>query len=245
LPYWHLAAIAGVLLLIGAVVELAEPWPWAVMLDNVFDGLPLPRWLAPFFNLQAGRIPLLVAMVAAGVFISFAHNVISVVSNYVETKLEQWMVLDFRSDLFRHAQRLSMAFHDRRRAGMMIYVINSQGEAGANLVMSVPGIAYSVLMLGGMFIIIFRMNWGLAVLATCVLPFLVYSVRYYTTRIQDRLYKTKMLEGESLSIVHEAISMLRVIVAFGREPHEHQRFRDQAAKALNARVDITIRQTLF
>jgi ABC-type multidrug transport system fused ATPase/permease subunit len=234
-----------VLLLIGAAVELAEPWPWAIMLDNVFDKLPLPWWLARFFNPQNGLMPLLVAVVAAQLLIALAHNLLSVISNYVDTKLEQWMVLDFRSDLFQHAQRLSLAFHDRRRSGMLIYVINSQGEAAANLVMSVPAMLYSVLTLVGMFWIIFRMDWGLALLSTVVAPFLFYSVRYYTTRIQGRLWQTKMMEGESLSIIHEAISMLRVIVAFGREPYEYQRFRDQAARAVNARVGITIRQTLF
>jgi len=39
--------------------------------------------------------------------------------------------------------------------------------------------------------------------------------------------------------------MLRVIVAFVREPHEHRRFRDQGLRAVNARVDVTVRQTLF
>jgi ABC-type multidrug transport system fused ATPase/permease subunit len=53
------------------------------------------------------------------------------------------------------------------------------------------------------------------------------------------------MEGESLSIVHEAISMLRVIVAFGREPFEYRRFRDQGLRAVDARVDVTVRQTLF
>jgi ATP-binding cassette, subfamily B, bacterial len=57
--------------------------------------------------------------------------------------------------------------------------------------------------------------------------------------------QTKMLEGESLSIIHEAISMLRVIVAFGREPYEYQRFRKQTAQAVDARIAITVRQTLF
>src|SRR5262249_35095179 len=55
----------------------------------------------------------------------------------------------------------------------------------------------------------------------------------------------KGLEGESLSIVHEAISMIRVIVAFCREGHEYRRFRTQAAKAIDARIRLTVRQTLF
>jgi ATP-binding cassette subfamily B protein/subfamily B ATP-binding cassette protein MsbA len=243
-PYWHLAAITGVLVVIGSCVELLGPWPWKFMLDNVFGNFPLPGWLASFFNPQ-NKVPLLIAVVIAELVIALAHNLLHVASNYVDTNLEQRMNLDFRSDLFQHAQRLSLAFHDRRRSGMLIYAINSQGEAAASLVMSVPAIAYSAITLLGMFWIVFRMDWGLALLATCVLPFLFYSVRYYTTRIQDRLMHTKMLEGESLSIIHEAISMLRVIVAFGREPYEYQRFREQAGRAVDARVGITIRQTLF
>jgi ABC-type multidrug transport system fused ATPase/permease subunit len=77
------------------------------------------------------------------------------------------------------------------------------------------------------------------------LPFLSYSVGYYTTHIQDRLLKTRLLEGESLSIIHEAISMLRVIIAFGREEYEHKRFRDQGRTAVEARVKVTVRQTAF
>jgi ABC-type multidrug transport system fused ATPase/permease subunit len=53
------------------------------------------------------------------------------------------------------------------------------------------------------------------------------------------------MEGESLSIIHEAISMMRVIVAFGREDKEHRRFRDQAAACVDARVRLTVRQTIF
>jgi ABC-type multidrug transport system fused ATPase/permease subunit len=76
-------------------------------------------------------------------------------------------------------------------------------------------------------------------------PFLYFSVGYYIKNIQAKLMQVKMMEGESLSIVHEAMSMLRVIVAFGREGHEYMRFRNQGAQALNARVKLTVRQTLF
>ena len=53
------------------------------------------------------------------------------------------------------------------------------------------------------------------------------------------------MEGEALSIIHEAVTMLRVIVAFGREDHEHSRFREQGQRALDARIDVTVRQTVF
>jgi len=53
------------------------------------------------------------------------------------------------------------------------------------------------------------------------------------------------MEGETLSIIHEAVSMLRVIVAFGREDHEYERFREQGKRAIGARIRVTLRQALF
>jgi ABC-type multidrug transport system fused ATPase/permease subunit len=53
------------------------------------------------------------------------------------------------------------------------------------------------------------------------------------------------MEGQTLSIVHEAMAMLRVIVAFGREDHEYERFRRQGERAVDARVRLTVNQTLF
>jgi ABC-type multidrug transport system fused ATPase/permease subunit len=138
-----------------------------------------------------------------------------------------------------------MSYHDRRRAGMMIYVINSQGDAVAKLIMTVPQLGQSVLTLLGMFWISFRMDWQLALLSLSVVPFIYYSVGYYATHIQQRLLEVRIMEGESLSIVHEAISMLRVIMAFGRERLELQRFRRQGEVTIDARVKLTLRQTLF
>jgi len=155
------------------------------------------------------------------------------------------MVLDFRSELFQHAQRLSLAFHDQKRSGMLIYAINGQGDAVAALVMVIPSLGQSLITLVGMCWILFRIDWLLALLAMAVTPFMFFSLRYYATHIQDRLWRVKGLEGESLAIVHEAISMLRIIVAFGREPHEHRRFREQGLRAVDARVDVTVRQTVF
>ena len=85
----------------------------------------------------------------------------------------------------------------------------------------------------------------LALLSMTVLPFLYYSVSYYVKHIESRLLKVRGMEGESLSIIHEAVSMMRVIVAFGREDHEYRRFRGQGERAIVARVNLTVRQTVF
>ena len=238
-PYWPLAlGVIGLIVLAGAI-DLLAPWPLKILIDNVLGDVPLPEWLHSIVGAGIQQQRLLLFAVGAGLAVALIHNAISVLNSYFQTKLEQKIVLDFRSDLFQHAQRLSLAFHDQRRSGMLIYAINNQGDAVVGLIMIVPTIVQSLITLIGMFWIVFLMDRWLALLSMMVLPVLLYSVRYYATRIQDRLMRVCGMEGESLSIVHEAMSMLRVIVAFGRESHEYQRFRDQGKKAIAARVDVT------
>ena len=243
-PYWRLAVVSVLLIVLASAVGLLAPWPLQVLIDHVLNGKALPQWLAAWLPAQ-NRQSLLILVVIAGLLIALVQNLVTVLDNYVNARLEQSMVLDFRSDLFQHAQRLSMSFHDRRRSGMVIYAINAQGDGVARLIMAVPPLAQSFLTLIGMFWITYHLDSQLAVVSLCVVPVLYLSVRYYMNRIQPYLQKVRDMEGESLSIVHEAMSMLRVIVAFGREGHEYQRFRRQGELAVNARVKVTVRQTFF
>jgi ATP-binding cassette, subfamily B, bacterial len=193
----------------------------------------------------ADRVQFLLFAVVAGVAVALTENGLNVGANYLDTRLHQYMVLDFRSDLFQHAQRLSLAFHDQRRAGQLIYAINYFADEATTLALSIQPIGQSLITLVGMFGILLLFDVQLALLSLVVLPFLYYSVGYYATHIQGRLRQVKGMEGESLAIIHEAISMLRVIVAFGREHYEYRRFRTQAERAVDARIKVTLRQTLF
>ena len=74
----------------------------------------------------------------AGLLASLLVNLVDVAENYVNTKLNLSIGLDFRGDLFQHAQRLSMSYHDQRRSGMLIYLINYQCDAASGLIMTIP-----------------------------------------------------------------------------------------------------------
>jgi len=245
-PHWKLAGFSVALMILGGLASLLLPWPLKFLVDNVLQGEPLPPALAWLLGpVAANRSLLLVLSVAAGLLFTLLCQGLSVLDNYVNTKIDQNMVLDFRSDLFQHAQRLSMTFHDQRRSGQLIYAINFQADAAARLVMTIPPLVQSLLTLLGMFWISFLIDAKLALLSLTVVPFLYCSIRYYLRNIEQRLVAVKGMEGESLSIIHEAVSMLRVIVAFGREDHEYRRFRDQGERTINARIKLTVQQTLF
>jgi ATP-binding cassette subfamily B protein/subfamily B ATP-binding cassette protein MsbA len=246
LPYWKLATLSFFLIVATGLTSLLAPWPLAILIDNVLGKLPLPPLLAWLLGPLGRSIPSLLGMVIVAVLVvALLESGFAVLENYVNTRLEQRMSLDFRGDMFQHAQRLSMAYHDQRQSGKLIYAINSQAASVPGLVMAVPPMAQSVITLTGMFLVLFRLDLQLALLSVTVIPFLFYSVRYYATHIQDRLLDVRRMEAESLSIIHEALSMIRVIVAFGREDFELRRFQGQGEQAINARVKLTVRQTLF
>jgi ATP-binding cassette subfamily B protein len=245
-PYWLHLLISVVITVLAALVSLGGPWPLQFIIDNVLSSHSLPALLS-FLAEPAAKHPvvMLAAATAIGLAITFAAGLLDVLHNYVTTKVQQGLSLDFRSDLFQHAQRLSLTYHDRNPAGGVVYAINYHGGAAASLLMAGLPLAQSVLTLAGMFLITFFMDPLLAMVSLMVVPFLYSSVGYYAMHIQPRIRKAKLLEGESIEIIHEAMGMLRVIVAFGREPHEYRRFREQGQRMVNARVDVTVRQTVF
>ena len=61
---------------------------------------------------------------------------LGVITSYLDTKVSLGMTLDVRSDLFQHAQRLSMAYHDRHRSGLITYTINSTASSVPSVLMT-------------------------------------------------------------------------------------------------------------
>jgi ATP-binding cassette subfamily B protein/subfamily B ATP-binding cassette protein MsbA len=245
-PYWKLAVVSGLLVLVGSLVGLLGPWPMALLVDHVFGNKPLPWLLQVTVGWLAGNPGALILVAVLSLFfIDVIQHSLSIVDNYVNTKMELSMVLDCRSDLFRHVLRLPMTFHEQRRSGMLIYAINGQAEAVARFIMIIPPLVQSSLILVGMFWISYHLDPYLAWLSLLIVPFLYGSVGYYVKHIQGSLWHVRQMEGLSLSIIHEALMMIRVIVAFGKEPYEYRRFRTQGQEAVNARVRVTVRQALF
>jgi ATP-binding cassette subfamily B protein len=231
------------MMVLAAALALLEPWPLALMVDSVLSDKPLPGVLENLVPASTGaRIVLITCL---GLFITLAVRGVGVLSDYVNTKLDMRMVLDFRSYLFQHVQRLSFAFHDERRTGEFMGRINQQASSVGKVVVGAFPLITAALTLVGMVVIAIRLNPLVALLSLSVVPFIYYSTGYYGTRIGPHVREVKIMELRSLHIVHEAVQMLRVIVSFNREDDEYAKFRAQGEAAVDARVKLTMRQSLF
>ncbi|HET7507377.1 MAG TPA: ABC transporter ATP-binding protein [Solirubrobacterales bacterium] len=244
-PYRRTLIALLVLTVLAAALGLLEPWPLAVILNEVLQQEHPTGIVRTVFGEDPTTWVVLVSMVGARFLIIVAGNGFTVWNHFLGSRMEQNMVLDLRSDLFAHVQKLSLTFHDRRQTGALMSQINLQAAAVGNVIMVIPPLVEAGLTLIGMFAIAFLIDWQIAVFAMIILPFLVWSFGQYGKRIVPRLQRVQRLEWESLSIVNEAMAMMRVIVSFGREDYEHKRFREQGQTAVDERVKLTVSQSLY
>jgi len=244
-PYRRYLIAVLLLTFATATLGLAEPWPLAVILNTVISE-ENPSGIVKFlFGEDPITWVVLVSMVVARFLVIAIGNATTVLSNYLGAKTEQNMVMDLRSDLFAHVQRLSFTFHDQRQTGALMSQINIQAASVGNIVMVIPPIVEAAFTLVGMLVIALLIDWEVALLAMLVVPLLYWSFGVYGTRIVPRLRRVQELEWKSLSIVHESMAMLRVIVSFGREDYEHKRFREQGRTAVDERVKLTVSQSMY
>jgi ATP-binding cassette, subfamily B, bacterial len=244
-PYRRSLVWLLVLTVLAAALGLAEPWPLAVILNEVLHDTQPTGIVRTVFGPDPTTWIVLVSMILVRFLIIVFGNGFTVWNHFLGARMEQNMVLDLRSDLFAHVQRLSLTFHDRRKSGALMSQINLQAASVGNVVMVIPPLVEAGLTLIGMFVISLLIDWEIALVAMIVLPFLFWSFNVYGRRIVPRLQRVQKLEWQSLSIVNEAMAMLRVIVSFGREDYEHKRFREQGQTAVDERVKLTVSQSLY
>jgi len=242
-PYRKFAIVSVTLTILLAVVALAEPWPLAFVVDSIIGHKHVPGWITGIFGTSVGAKILLA--VTATLFLTAISGAMTVWNEYLSTTIDQRMVLDFRSDMFMHAQKLSLAFHDLESKGILMYRINNQASSMGQIVVALPALAQNLLTVVGMAYISVKINPLLALLALGTTPFVVYSTTYYTDRIEPRLYRVRGLGAINLAIVYEAMAMIRVVLAFGTQQREFRRFREQGENFVDETVGLTVRQTAF
>jgi ATP-binding cassette subfamily B protein len=245
-PYWKSGVLSGALMVLGAGVSLLQPWPVAFLVDSVLDRKshkPVPGLVAT--TIGTNPVHLILFAVLAGLVITLAIHGLAVATEYLNTKMHMRVVYDLRSHMFEHAQKLSTTFHDRQVSGNMVWTINELADSLGRAIAAFLPMGQAMLMLVGMFWIAYRLDPILSLLSLSIVPFVYYSIGYYSKNVLPNVRGANQAEIGAFSIIHEAISMLRVVVAFSRESYEYQKYRRQGATAVQLRVKATFQQTLF
>jgi ATP-binding cassette, subfamily B, bacterial len=245
-PYALLISGSFLLSLLATPLALLTPLPIKIVLDSALGSQPLPPFLG--FLLPAPPSDTAVLIFAAGLCLAVAllTQLQAVASSYLSGYTSERMVLDFRAQLFRHAQHLSLAYHDKEGTADAIYRIQTDGLSLQYLVSDglIPLIT-SFCTLAAMIYFTARIDGSLALVALGISPVLFFLSRYYRRRLRGRAREIKRLESSALAVVQEVLAALRVVKAFGQEGREEERLVRRSTEGVRARLRVLVTEGTF
>ena len=237
-PHWLFILGIFLLDLLATPLALLTPVPLAIAVDSALGGEALPGLLGSLmptgtFSSQAVLILATVLLVV----IALLSQLQSLGSSLLRTLTGERLTLGFRSRLFRHVQRLSLAYHDSRGTSDSVYRI--QYDTSAVQYVAIDGVIPLItagVMLVSMLYVILQIDWQLGLVALAISPVLFWITRLYRRNLREQSRQVKRIESRALSVVQEVLTSLRVVKAFGQEDREQERFVRRSTEGLRARI---------
>jgi ATP-binding cassette, subfamily B, bacterial len=241
-PYRVSFTIALCQVLVISACEVLKPWPMKVVIDNVLSGKPLTWAFAASYTSET----ILLLCCIGLVLIYLLLGGLTVINNYTTIKIGQRMVNDFRSDLYSHLQRLSLAFHSRRQVGDLLYRVTADTYSIQAITMNgVFPVVTAVAFLVMMFFVMIRLDWLLTLLALSICPALILTISLMSSKITEAATYFRQCESEVYSLVQRAMSAMRIIQAFTKEEEEHRKFMTASVESLDASLRLFTLQTFY
>ena len=219
-------------------LEVLQPWPIKIMVDQVLGQQPVPESLQEILNALPGPsgVQGLLLWVCIGTVLMFAASTLmAMVHTRAAVRLGQRTVYALGAELFLHLQRLSLRFHAARSVGDLIARVMRDSYCMHSLVLeALLPVLHSVAMLVAMFIIMWQLDSTLTLVSLGVVPFLILSIKIFASPMEARSREHRDLEGTMTSLVHQTLTAIPAVQAFTREELEHARFQTTATQALAA-----------
>jgi len=211
LPYGTRTALALGTLLVYTLVALAPPYLAKLAIDE---------------GIESGDLSRLTAIVALFLVAAVAALGLSSANTYLTGWVGERVLADLRNALFRHLERLSLGFYERNRAGVIISRITNDVEALDQLVTDgVTSLIQNTLLLGGTAVVLFFLDWRLALATLTVLVPMALVTAWFRSRSNRAYRRVRERLGLVTATLAEDIAGMRVVQSFTREPVQEKSFR--------------------
>ncbi len=241
-PAWLLLLASFALSLLSAPLALLTPLPLKIAVDNVVGTHPLPHWLALLAGgLAHSPTALLLLVVALVIVVALLSQLREFAAALLMTYTGEKLLRAFRAKLFRHAQRLSLSYHDTRGTADSTYRIQYDATALQNIVVEgvVPFVS-SMFTLLAMIIVMARINWKLALVGLAISPLIFVASQVSRRRLRRQSGEAKKAESSALAVVQEVLGAARVVKALGQEEREQLRFVKRSNEGMRARLQLAL-----
>jgi ATP-binding cassette subfamily B protein len=234
--------------LLSTPLSLLAPVGIKVAVDSVVGSQPVPKLVQLFLHSATLHSPkkLLMAAAILQVLVVLLIQLHGFCNYILKTKSGERMILDFRTVLFRHLQRLPLTYHDVRGAADSSFRV--QDEAPAIKSITIDGALFLLsdgVKLVAMVFVTIMIDWRLALVALSITPCLITFAFVYQRRVGGRYREVRKMESSAVRIVQEVLSAIRVVKAFGQENAEENRFVKRSEEAQTARIRLAFADASF
>ncbi|MEM1548384.1 MAG: ABC transporter ATP-binding protein [Thermoproteota archaeon] len=224
-PHWYLVTIGLALSVLMTALSLVPP----SLLKTLIDQIATQKQESILLNLTI----LLISIYAA-------NTLLGVIQNYSLSLLSQKLVYSMRKDLYAHLQSLSMSFYDKMSTGRVISRITDDiGRVQWFLVWGIPSLLINVLLIIGIGIIIFTMDYRLSFFALLPFPLIIIGLPKFRSKARLVYHKAWRKWADVSSLLVDTIPGISVVKSFAKEKGESVRFIERMNEVVKANIDIT------
>jgi ATP-binding cassette, subfamily B, multidrug efflux pump len=247
-PYRWQVTIALVSIFLKSLADVLGPYLTKVAIDRYLAPKAAPTatssgiwsWLSP--NAVNG-----IAQIAA---IYVGLLVFSFLLEFLQTYYMQWtgqkVMFDLRRQIFRHLQRLHVAFFDKNPVGRLVTRVTTDVDALNEMFTSgVVSIFEDLFVLAGILGVMLCMNWKLALVTFAVLPFIVVATKIFRDRVRDSYRRIRVAIARINSYLQEHISGMVVLQLFNRERKAYHRFEEINRSHMDAFKDAIMAYSVY
>src|SRR3954453_14783570 len=223
-PYRRRLGLVLGLIVFSALLSMASPF----LLREVLD-VAIPER-------DQGLLTLLVAGMIA---ISMATGALGVAQTYLSNVVGQRVMHDLRTAVYRHLQRMSLAFFTRTRTGeVQSRIANDIGGVQNVVTSTATSIASNVTTVASVVIAMFLLDWRLAVFSLAVLPFFVWMTRRVGRERQRIAGERQGRLADMSSLIEESLSVSGVLLGktMGRGDDLARRFEAESHELADLEV---------
>lgn len=211
-PYRWPFVFAMLLIMISAAASVAGPYLVKVALDG---------------GLGAGSLSVLRQAVIAYLLLALVQWAATYGRVNIMARVGQSIILDLRTSLFEHLQKLSLSFYNRYSVGRVITrVINDVGVLREFLTWAVLAMARDIVALVGIVVAMLAMDLRLSLITFTVLPIMLAVTIAFRRRARENYRQVRSAISWVNSVLAENINGVRVVQAFSRQDTNYAYYHD-------------------
>lgn len=230
-PYRRPGLLSIILLLVLTGLQLAGPFLIKIAIDDYMA-------VKDFSGIQ------FIAIIFAAVLLLQAG--IQFTQNILLEWIGQRIMAKLRQDIFSHLQRLPLSFFDRNPVGRLVTRVTTDVDT-LNEIFTEGFIAIfgDIFSLVGIVVVMLQLNWKLALLTFCILPFLTGATFFIRTRLRQNFREVRVRIARINAFLQENITGMSTVQLFNRERKNFEQFDGLNQDHLAAHLKTTFYFVLF